>query len=113
MRLTAVLALFILGTSGLTSQSILTEHDPAQTLSPQQCMDLIKTAWDSLKAISDNSRSLATEKSEFESSAEYNERLRKLNDEFIERIRAFYSGNKFNTKVYSVWLKAELVRSLK
>lgn len=110
MRLSIMLAFFIVGTSGLSSQSILTDHDPAQTLSPQQCMELIKTAWDSLKALSDNRLSLATVKDEFESTADYNERIRKVNDEFIARIRAFYSENKFNTKVYSVWLKAELVK---
>lgn len=108
MRLSTVLVLLLLGTSGLSSQSIITTHDPAQPLTPQLCMDLIKTVYDSLKTLSDEHRKVAIEKNEFESTTEYADRLRKSNDDFIARIRTFYSDNKFNARAYSVLLKADL-----
>jgi hypothetical protein len=108
MRLSTLLLLLLLGTSGLSSQSILTSHDPAQPLTPQLCMDLIKTVWDSLKTLSDEHRKLAIEKDEFESTSEYADRVKKNNDDFITRVRSFYSDNKFNAKAYSVMLKADL-----
>jgi len=71
-------------------------------------MDIIKTAWDGLKVLADEYQGNISEKNEFESTVEYNDRLRKAKDEYITKIRKFYSDNKLNSKVFSVWLNAEL-----
>jgi hypothetical protein len=108
MKFSTLPVLLVLLTSSLLSQSILETHDPNQTMNPQQCMDVMKTVWDGLKVIADEYQGQVSEKNEFESSAEYNDRIRKSKDEYISKIRKFYSDNKLNSKVYSVWLKAEL-----
>lgn len=100
----------VLLASSLYSQTILETHDPNVTLSSEQCYDLIKTVWDGLKKISEQYSMEVTAKGEFESTAEYNERVRKAKDQFINRVNAFATDNKLKEKVYSVWLKAELVK---
>lgn len=108
MKISVLLVLVVMFSAPLFSQSILESHDPNQTLSVEQCMDLIKTTWDELKKLSDVHAAAIAEKNEFESSAEYNDRIRKSKDEYIANIRKFYSDNKLSSKVFSVWLKAEL-----
>lgn len=108
MKFSTLPVLLVLFSSSLLSQSILETHDPNQTMTPQLCMDVIKTVWDGLKVIADEHQGQISEKNEFESSVEYNDRIRKSKDEYISKIRKFYSDNKLNSKVYSVWLKAEL-----
>jgi hypothetical protein len=108
MKFSTLLVLIVMFSSSLFPQSILETHDPNQTLSPEQCMDLIKTAWDGLKTLSEEYQGQISEKNEFESTAEYNDRIRKSKDEYISKIRKFYSDNKLNSKVFSVWLKAVL-----
>ncbi|MFA6469204.1 MAG: hypothetical protein WCW35_09910 [Bacteroidota bacterium] len=94
----------------LFSQSILDTHDPNQPLTAEQCFDVIKTVWDGLKKNSEDYMTISSEKSEFESTAEFNDRIRKAKDEYINKIRKFYSDNKLNSRTYSVWLKAELAK---
>jgi hypothetical protein len=111
MKISRSLILFVMFSSPLLfaqSSSILDTHDPNQTLNADQCFDLIKTAWDELKILTDEYQGQISEKNEFESTTEYNDRIRKSKDEYIAKIRKFYSDNALNTKVYSVWLKAEL-----
>lgn len=111
MKISRSLLFIVLFSSPLLfgqSPSILETHDPNQTLNATQCFDLIKTAWDELKTLSDEYQRQTTEKNEFESTTEYNDRIRKSKDEYIARIRKFYGDYALNTKVFSVWLKAEL-----
>lgn len=108
MRLTTFFTLFIVCFSPLFSQNILTTHDPNITLTDNQCYDLVKSVWDGLKKLSEEHQAEASEKSEFESTAEYNERILKSKESFINKIRKFYTDNNLSSKTYSVWLKAEL-----
>ncbi len=92
------------------AQNILTTHDPEKTLNADQCYDVVKTVWDGLKKISEDYQAVSSEKGEFESTAEYTERIRKSKDDYINKIRKFYSDNKLSSKTYSVWLKADLAK---
>lgn len=110
MKYSTFFVLFALFSSLLFPQNVLESHDPNQTLTAEKCFDVIKTVWDGLKKISESYQVEASEKSEFESTAEYNARIQRSKDDYINNIRKFYSENKLNLKVYSVWLKADLVK---
>lgn len=97
-------------TVSLHSQSILETHDPNTTLSDVQCYDLIKTIWDGVKKISEDHQMTISVKSEFESTADFNNRVRKAKDQYINKVNKFYQENKLSDKVFSVWMKAELVQ---
>ena len=104
--------LLVLGTfcSSLYSQNILETHNANVTLTEEQCYDVIKTAWDGLKKLSEQYSEEITAKNEFESSAEFAERTRKAKEEFINRVGKFATDYKLNERTFSVWLKAELVK---
>ncbi len=110
MTTTTFFVLSILFSTFVFPQNILEKHDASQTLTEQQCYDVIKTVWDGLKKLSEGYEEESSQKSEFESSAEFNQRLRKNKDDYIAKIAKFYSDNKLNSTTYSVWLKAELVK---
>jgi len=110
MKVSTLFILTVLFSSFIFSQNILETHNPSETLSAEKCYDVIKTVWDGLKKISEDHQTEASEKNEFESTAEYNGRIQKSKDDFINKIRKFYSDNKLNSQEYSVWLKAELAR---
>jgi hypothetical protein len=63
-----------------------------------------------LKRISEDYTSNAAVKSEFESTAEFNDRVRKSKDQFINNVNKFFVENKLDTRIYSTWFKAELVK---
>ncbi len=110
MKISSLFLLFVLYSTTLFSQTSLDSYDPNQTLTSNQCFDVVKTVWDGLKKLSEEYGSINLDKSEFESTQEFNERKRKNKDEFIAKISKFYSDHKLNTRVYSVWLKADLVK---
>lgn len=104
--------LLILGIlcSSLYSQNILETHNANITLTEEQCYDVIKTAWDELKKLSEQYEEEVTIKNEFESTAEFAARKQKAKDQFVNKIRQFESNYKLTEKVFSVWFKAELVK---
>lgn len=104
--------LLVLGilSSSLYSQNILETHDASVTLTAEQCYDVIKTAWDGLKKLSEQYTEEIEVKGEFESSAEFNGRKQKAKDQYINRVNKFAADYKLGSKVFSVWLKAELVK---
>lgn len=110
MKLLFGCAVFALLGSSLYSQSVLQTYDPKNTLTSEQCYDVIKTAWDGLKKISEQYTEEVAAKGEFESTAEFNERVRKAKDQFINRVNKFSTENKLQEKIFSVWLKADLVK---
>ncbi len=110
MKCSTLFVLFAMFSSFLFSQSILETHDPAKTLTAEKCYDVIKTVWDGLMKLSDEYQIEAADKNEFESTAEYNTRIQKCKDNHINKIRKFFSDNKLNSREYSVWMKAELVK---
>ncbi len=110
MKLSIFFILFVACCSSLFSQNILETHDPNKTLTAEQCYDTIKTVWDGLKKLSESYEADVSEKSEFESTVEFNSRIRKSKDAYINKIAKFYSDNKLNSRTYSVWLKAELAK---
>lgn len=110
MKFSAFFALCVMFSSLLFSQSVLKSNDPNQTLTSEQCYTVIKTVWDGLKKLSEEFHLIIEEKNEFESTAEYRQRVKKTKDEYITKIRKFYSDNKLNSQQYSVWLKANLVK---
>jgi hypothetical protein len=101
--------IFVFCTS-LYPQSILDTHDPATPLNAEQCHDLVKTVWDGLKKMSEDHQTVIAVKSEFESTAEFNARVRKAKDQYINTINTFFQEKKLNEKVYSVWMKADLAK---
>lgn len=94
----------------LYSQPVVESFKPEETLSPDKCYDLIKTVWNGLKKISEDYKSHAAVKSEFESTAEFNERVRKSRDQFVNNVNKFFLENKLDVNIYSTWFKAELVK---
>lgn len=110
MKFSTFIILFAMFSSFLFPQNILETHDPAKTLTSEKCYDVIKTVWDGLMKLSEEYQAEATEKNEFESTAEYNSRIQRSKDNYVNKIRKFYSDNKLNSTMYSVWLKAELVK---
>ncbi len=110
MKISSLFFLFVLYSSTLFSQSSLDSYDPNLTLTSDQCFDVIKTVWDGLKKLSEEYDSYNSAKGEFESTQEFTERKRKNKDEFISKISKFYNDNKLNTRTYSVWLKADLIK---
>lgn len=110
MKFPTFLVLFALLTVPALSQNVLETHDPNQTLTAEKCFDVIKTVWDGLKKLSEEYQSESSSKNEFESTAEYQARVQKSKDDYVNKIRKFYSDNKLNSREYSVWFKAELVK---
>ncbi len=110
MKFPTFLVLFALLTVPALSQNVLETHDPNQTLTAEKCFDVIKTVWDGLKKLSEEYQSEASSKNEFESTAEYQARVQKSKDDYVNKIRKFYSDNKLNSREYSVWFKAELIK---
>ncbi|MEW5798604.1 MAG: hypothetical protein AB1728_06320 [Bacteroidota bacterium] len=96
--------------SSLYSQNILETHDAAVTLTAEQCYDVIKTAWDGLKKLSEQYVEEIAVKNEFQSSAEFAERTRKAKEQFVNKVAKFAADYKLNERTFSVWLKAELVK---
>lgn len=96
--------------SSLYSQNILETHNANVTLTEEQCYDVIKTAWDGLKKLSEQYSEEITAKNEFESSAEFAERTLKAKEQFVNKVSKFATDYKLNERTFSVWLKAELVK---
>ena len=96
--------------ASLYSQTPLDNYDPNQTLSSDECYDVIKIVWDGLKKISEDYTQHAAVKSEFESTAEFNERLRKSKDQFVNNVNKYFRDNKLDERKYSVWFKANLMK---
>ncbi|MFZ4619053.1 MAG: hypothetical protein ACOYNS_00730 [Bacteroidota bacterium] len=110
MKVSTFLLLLVFCCSRTFAQNVLETHDPNQTLTAEKCYDVIKTVWDGLKKLSEQYQAEASAKNEFESSAEYNARIQRSKDEYVNKIRKFYSDNKLNSRVYNVWFKADLVK---
>ena len=110
MKVTTFLLLLSLCSVPAFSQNVLESFDPNQTLTPERCYDVVKTVWDGLKLLSESYHAETSQKNEFESTAEYTARVQKSKDEYVNKIRKFYSDNKLNTRVYSVWMKADLAK---
>jgi hypothetical protein len=110
MKFSTFFILFMMFTPCLFPQNILDAQDPNQTLTSEKCYDVIKTVLDGLKKLSEEYDSEASAKSEFESTSEFSARMQKSKDNYVNNIRKFYSENKLNTRIYSVWLKADLVK---
>ncbi len=96
--------------STLYSQNSITSYDPKTTLTSDQCFDVVKATWDGLKKISEEYESDVAVKSEFESTAEFNERLRKSKDQYVSKVRKFSDDNNLTAKSFSVWMKADLIK---
>lgn len=110
MKVTTFLILLSLYTLPAFSQNVLESFDPNQTLTSEKCYDVVKTVWDGLKKISEEYQTDGNKKNEFESTAEYAVRVQKNKDEYVNKIRKFYSDNNLNTRIYSVWMKADLAK---
>lgn len=110
MKIVRLVFVTFLLCSTVLAQKGIESFDPATPLDPDRCFDLMKTVWDGLKHISEEYQGNISVKSEFETTAEFNARVRKLKDEYIAKIDNFSSEHKLNDKVYSVWMKADLVK---
>ncbi len=110
MKIASLTLLFALFSSTLFSQGNLDTFDQNQTLTSDECFDVVKIVWDGLKKLSEEYDSNNSTKGEFESTQEFNERKRKTKDDYISKIAKFYSDNKLNTRIYSVWMKADLIK---
>lgn len=110
MKSALTLLLVLFSFSSLYSQDILSTYDAKTTLTSDQCFDIIKNVWDELKKISEDYTSQVAVKSEFESTAEFNDRVRKDKNQFVLKVLQFSEKNKLSTQEYSVWMKAELVK---
>jgi hypothetical protein len=91
-------------------QDVLQNYDPKNILTSDQCYEVIKSTWDGLKKLAEDSEIQNMQKSEFETTAEFNNRVRKDKDQFINKVDAFAAENKFSQKEFSVWFKATLVK---
>ena len=110
MKISTLLFFFVLYSTTLLSQNSLDTYDPNATLTSDQCFDVVKTVWDGLKKLSEQYHSGSSAKGEFESTQEFNERKRKNKDEYLSKISKFYTDNKLNNRIYSVWMKADLAK---
>ncbi len=110
MNLFKHIVLILIVCTSVYPQSILETHDPNTPLNADQCYDLVKTVWDGLKKMSEEHQSVIAVKSEFETTTEFNDRVRKAKDQYINKVNKFSRENKLNEKVYSVWMKADLVK---
>ncbi|MFA6540714.1 MAG: hypothetical protein WCT99_03855 [Bacteroidota bacterium] len=103
-----LLGLFLF--SSLYAQDLISSYDPKATLTPDQCYDVVKNLWDGLKKVSDSYGIQAGVKSEFESTAEFNSRIRREKEEFAAKVNQFSENNKLSGRNFSVWMKADLVK---
>ncbi|HAP35314.1 MAG TPA: hypothetical protein DCQ28_05000 [Bacteroidetes bacterium] len=110
MKISSLLLLFVLYSTTLFSQNSLDAYDTNETLTSDQCFTVIKTVWDGLKKLSEEYDSNNSTKGEFESTQEFNQRKRNNKDEYIAKISKYYSDHKLNTRTFSVWMKADLVK---
>jgi hypothetical protein len=110
MKKTLSIILIVMVSSTLYSQAIPEKFDPKVTLSSDKCYDVIKTVWDGIKKISEEYSTQNLVKSEFESSGEFADRVRKTKDAYINAVNKYALDNKLNDLIYSVWLKADLVK---
>ena len=110
MKRFVLLLVFGVLCSSLYSQNILETHNANVTLTGEQCYDVIKTAWDGLKKLSEQYAEEIAVKNEFESSAEFAERMRTAKELFVNKVAKFAADYKLNERTFSVWLKADLVK---
>ncbi|MDD8018292.1 MAG: hypothetical protein PHP42_07950 [Bacteroidota bacterium] len=96
--------------SSLYSQTAVDTTETSAVLTPDQCFDVIKKTWDGLKKISEDFKSQIDVKSEFESTTEFNERVRKSKDQFANKVQKYSADQKLGGKMFSVWMKAELTK---
>lgn len=108
MKSVATIFLSFLLFTSVYSQSALETYDSKTTLSADQCFDVMKTVWDGVKKLSDEHNAQVSEKSEFESTSEYQARVRLGRNEYIGKIRKYASKKEIAGKVFSVWMKADL-----
>ena len=110
MNILKNIVLILIFCTSVYPQTILETHDPNTPLNADQCYDLVKTIWDGLKKMSEEHQSIIAVKSEFETTAEFTDRVRKAKDQYINKVNKFSQENKLSEKVYSVWMKADLVK---
>ncbi len=110
MKVSSFVVLSLLCSSLLYSQPIFKSYQADEVLTAEQCFDVVKTVWDELKKLSEAYHAEVAEKNEFESTSEYKARIQKSKDDYIGKIRKFYSENRLNSRTFSVWMNATLVK---
>ncbi len=104
----AFIVLFV--ASPLRAQNILYTATQEQTLSSEQCADLIKIVWEEVKQTSDEYSNQLHTKNEFETTSDYETRVQNANDASITRVRKFSNSHKLDSRLFAVWIKADLVK---
>lgn len=93
--------------SQLFAQDVLKQYNFSQPLPPDVCGDVIKLVWDEMRKYAVESVEAQSSKSEFESTAAFQERLQKIHNQITEKLQKFSSDSKLDTRVFTVLLKAE------
>ena len=110
MKFLTLLFFCALFTGSVQAQVVLSSYNQNETLTSDQCYDIIKVVWDGLKKISEEFTSQITAKSEFESTAEYIARVQREKEQYAAKISKFATDNKLNSRNFFVWMKADLIK---
>jgi hypothetical protein len=79
-------------------------------LTPAEFTDIVKEAWTYLKEETDNYQKAIGEKSEFETTAEFEKRIVEARQQYLAKIMKYMKDKKFDQRVLGVLLKASLVQ---
>jgi len=78
-------------------------------LSPAEFSPILKEAWTFLKEETDNYQKAIGEKSEFETTTEFEKKIVEARQQYLAKILKYMKDKKFNQRVFGVLFKASLV----
>ncbi len=90
------------------AQSPVQKYADAESLTNEQFADVVKSVWDELKKASDEYTNAMKSKNEFETTQEFQARIRNERDTFWKTIVKFNDDNKIGEHIFPVLLKVDL-----
>ncbi len=100
--------------AALSDQTPVNAQQPAEApkeevLMPDDLTRILKEEWQFLKDATDAYLKTVEKKAEFETKAEYNDRVERLRQTFISKVNSHIAEKKFDKRVFAVLFKANLI----
>jgi len=109
MKLTAALLIaLVLFSLPVFAQTALQKYAASETLTGEQFADVVKSVWDELKKASDEYAAEMGSKNEFETTQEFQARIRTQRDAYWGKIVKFNDANKIGEHQHAVLVKVDL-----
>jgi len=107
--LASICAALMLLPSPSRSQQTAASPLSEDNLTPSEFTTILKEAWTFLKDETDNYQKTIGEKSEFETTAEFEKHIVEARQQYLAKIVKYMKDKKFDQRVFGVLLKASLV----